>query len=290
MKRKRFVIFILSHGRAGRVKTYQTLKKCGYTGRILFVLDDEDTQIEDYKRLYGKENCIVFNKAEIAARFDQMDNYSENRTIFYARNACFDIAERMNVRYFLELDDDYVNLAWRAISGKKLKTKTFQNADCLFDAMIRFLETSGAASVAFAQGGDLIGGADTYRKHKGTIKRKAMNSFFLKTDRRFPFVGRVNEDVNTYCLLGTRGNLFMTIYDAHIVQERTQQRKGGMTEQYLESGTYLKSFYTVMCCPSCVKISIIRGKKSRIHHKISWKNCTPKIISEKYKKSVDKIE
>lgn len=39
---RNFAVFILSHGRAGNVKTYQTLINQGYTGNIYIVIDDED--------------------------------------------------------------------------------------------------------------------------------------------------------------------------------------------------------------------------------------------------------
>jgi hypothetical protein len=72
-------------------------------------------------------------------------------------------------------------------------------------------------------------------------------------------------------------------------QAPTQAQKGGMTETYLDSGTYLKSFYSVMFSPSCVKIGAMGGGKQgdfhyRIHHMVDWKCCTPMIISEKWKK------
>lgn len=78
----------------------------------------------------------------------------------------------------------------------------------------------------------------------------------------------------------------LTYTDVVITQIQTQKQKGGMSEQYLDSGTYLKSFYSVMCCPSCVTINMMGGKKDtmRLHHNVSWNNCTPKIISDKYKK------
>ena len=116
------------------------------------------------------------------------------------------------------------------------------------------------------------------------VKRKAMNSFFCKTDNPFTFDGRINEDVNAYVGLGRTGNLFLTFCDVSLKQKHTQQNKGGMTETYNEGGTYLKSFYTVMANPSCVKICIMGDKYLRIHHRVNWNNAVPKIISDKYKK------
>lgn len=285
MKHKSFVAFVLSHGRAGNVKTIRTLRRSGYTGKIIIVIDDEDTMEDDYKRIYGKENVVVFDKLDISRRYDTMDNFDERRTVFYARNACFEIAEKLGYKYFLELDDDYTQLVFKIVENGKFKSKGVKEADTLFDSMIDFMNVSGAYTVAFAQGGDFIGGKDNGRFKKKII-RKAMNTFFCRTDRKFDFIGRVNEDVNTYCYNGIIGNLIMTYTDVAIEQGTTQKQTGGMTEQYLDSGTYLKSFYTVMCCPSCVYISMMGGSKKsmRLHHMVEWNYCTPKILSDKYKK------
>lgn len=285
MRHKSFVAFILSHGRAGNVKTLRTLRKCGYTGKVIIVIDNEDRLEEEYKRIYGKDNVIVFDKLDISRRYDTMDNFEERRTVFYARNACFEIAERLGYEYFLELDDDYTQLAFKIVKDWKFKSQDVKDANMLFDLMLDFLDLSGAYTVAFAQGGDFIGGKENSR-FKQKIIRKAMNTFFCKTNRKFDFIGRVNEDVNTYCYNGTIGNLLMTYTDVAIEQGTTQKQIGGMTEQYLDSGTYLKSFYTVMCCPSCVTIGMMGGSKTgmRLHHMIHWDSCTPKILSDRYKK------
>lgn len=149
--------------------------------------------------------------------------------------------------------------------------------------MLDFLDESGAVTVAFAQGGDYIGGAGSGNFRKGLL-RKAMNSFFCRTDRPFKFFGRINEDVNSYVKLGSEGKLFFTVADVGLVQTETQKSSGGLTEAYLDLGTYVKSFYSVMYCPSCVKIGIMGGNDYRIHHQISWRNAVPQIVDEKWKK------
>lgn len=285
MKHKSFVVFILTHGRASNVRTLKTIRKAGYTGKVILVIDNEDSMDKDYYRIYGKDNVYMFDKKDIAERYDQMDNFDERRTIFYARNACFEIAKELGYEYFLELDDDYTQLAYKVIHDNKFKSIQATNANELFDCMLDYLDITKAVTVAFAQGGDFIGGKDNQR-FRDKILRKAMNSFFCRTDRVFEFIGRVNEDVNTYTLLGMQGKLLLTYTDVVIEQIQTQKQKGGMSEQYLDIGTYLKSFYSVMCCPSCVTINMMGGKKDtmRLHHNVSWNNCTPKIISDKYKK------
>lgn len=115
------------------------------------------------------------------------------------------------------------------------------------------------------------------------MKRKAMNSFFCSISRLFKFIGRMNDDVNTYVVLGNRGNLLFTIPTIRIEQNDTQQSSGGLTDMYLRFGTYIKSFYSVMFAPSCVKVHPMTGNiEDRLHHRISWNNAVPKIMNEQY--------
>lgn len=279
-----FAVFILSHGRADRIYTLKTLLDDGYTGKYFIVIDNEDKTADEYHERYG-ERVVVFDKLDIANRYDTGDNFNERRAIFYARNACFEIAEKLGLKYFLELDDDYVSFMFRKIKDGKLMGTECRQLDRLFEGMLDFLDESGADTVALAQGGDYIGGANGGFVRQG-IKRKAMNSFFCKTDRKFEFVGRVNEDVNTYTSMGIRGKLMMTVTQACLLQKQTQSNAGGMTDLYLDSGTYLKSFYSVMYAPSCVKVGVMGSFHKRIHHQISWNNCTPMILSQKHKKGV----
>lgn len=282
--RNDFAVFILSHGRPNNVITLNTLKKANYTGKWYIIIDNEDKTADKYYKKYGADKVIMFDKLEFSKKFDTADLSQERRTVVYARNACFEIADKLGLTYFLELDDDYNKFSYRKeIDGMLTQRVDVKQADKMFELMIEFLEKTQALTVAFGQGGDYIGGLNS-GLFKATIKRKAMNTFFCTTKRPFKFVGRINEDVNTYVLYGSRGHLFLTIRDVMINQLETQSNKGGMTDVYLDSGTYLKSFYTVMMCPSCVKISLMGNTQMRIHHHIDWNSAVPKIINERYKK------
>lgn len=70
-----------------------------------------------------------------------------------------------------------------------------------------------------------------------------------------------------------------------ITQKTTQANSGGLTEFYLDTGTYYKSFYSVMFSPSAIKVSLMGDTQLRLHHKINWRNAVPVIIKEKYKKA-----
>lgn len=59
-----------------------------------------------------------------------------------------------------------------------------------------------------------------------------------------------------------------------------------MTDVYDTSGTYVKSFYTVMMHPSSVCVAEMGDKHMRLHHRIDWETTVPKIIRESYRKAV----
>lgn len=272
---KDFAVFILTHGRPDNVITIETLKKCGYTGKLFLVIDNEDKTAEQYYKNFGRDKVIMFDKKKYADECDECNNFDERRTITMARNACFDIAKQVGVTYFMELDDDYTSILYRYETGGK----GIKNINSVFNSFINFYKNTNIYSVAFSQGGDHIGGFSFTK-----MKRKCMNSFLCSTDRPFKFVGAMNEDVNTYTTLGSRGKLFLTFTSIQLNQVETQSQAGGITDMYLKYGTYCKGFTTVMNMPSSVKVSMMTSKHERLHHKINWKNTVPKIISEDLKK------
>jgi hypothetical protein len=282
---KNFAVFILSHGRPDNIITYQTLRKCGYTGRIVIVCDDEDKTLAEYKKRY-KDEVVVFSKSAYSGKFDIMDNFSGNKVIVYARNACYDIARDLGLDYFFEYEDDYTNFQYRFVDGKALRGITIRKLDDVLDLMIECLDETKANTIAFSQGGDFIGGAGAFKNN--TLKRKAMNSFVFKVNEDpkddILFIGRMNDDVNTYLTQGKVGKLFFQFAPINLVQLATQSNAGGNTEAYKSFGTYVKSFYSVMAEPSCCKIDLMGRTNKRIHHKINWKHAVPKILDANVKK------
>lgn len=279
-----FAALILTNRRPKKVITYKKLREHGYTGKIYLVVDDMDDTIDEYKKEYSEEEIVVFNKKEAMALTDTADNNQNPRAVVYARNMCHKIAKDLGLEYFVMLDDDYVTFVYRNDENNIYKSKKIKRLDDMFSLFIQFLESTNAKSIALAQGGDFIGGKKgTYGK-KITLTRKCMNSFFCKTDRPFKFYGLVNEDVCSYTLNGSRGDLFFTMTEIMLDQVTTQQSSGGLTTIYLEQGTYVKSFYSVINHPSSIKIGEMHTSNTRIHHVVNQNNTYPKILREAYKK------
>jgi hypothetical protein len=288
-KSDNFAVFILSHGRADNVMTHKTLRKIGYTGKIYIIIDDEDETADRYFEIFGKENVIQFNKQKASKIVDVGDSIQNYRGVVYARNQSQIIAKEMGLDYMIQLDDDYNSFAYRYPKNNKLAlSRITKNMDAICKAMIQFLEDTNAATVAMAQAGEFIGGIESSAFTK-VLHRKAMNSFFFRTDKFVEFSGRINEDVNAYIRNGAFGDLYFTVTNLMLTQMQTQKNKGGLTEIYLDAGTYVKSFYTVMMAPSCVKIGTIGIAHPRFHHAITWNNAVPKIISGKYRKPSDTV-
>ncbi len=283
MENKDFAVFILTHGRPDNVKTINTLNRCGYTGKVFFIVDNEDKSVDQYIANFGSDKVIVFDKKAMADAIDEGNNFDERRTITHARNFCFEAAKQVGVKYFIQLDDDYVAFEYRHANkeGTELMGRCILNIDKIINLYLDFYKSTGFKSIAFAQGGDFIGGL--HGGMVGKLKRKSMNSFFCSTDRPFQFVGAMNEDVNTYTTLGSRGVLFGMIPSVSLNQAATQSQSGGITDMYLKYGTYCKSFTTVMMQPSSVTVKMMQTKYTRLHHSIKWNNTVPCIISENHK-------
>lgn len=275
LKMNDFCVFVISHGKPEN-DTYKQLKLCNCEYPIYIVIDDKDPKLNEYIEKYGKENVCIFNKVEYSKKCDMMDNFDFDKVIVFARNACYDFAEKLGYKYFIELDDDYTSFLFRFPKKKCLSVKK-TGINTIFDLYRQFYDINkNMKMLAFKQGGDF---SDIH-----TVNRKTMNALFCSTERRVIFNGRINEDVNAYTRGNQLGEIFITLPVIQLCQRQTQSGNG-MSETYLKYGTYTKSFYSVIQSPSCVKISILQSPTSfRIHHQINHKTCDVKIISSRYKK------
>lgn len=277
-----FAILILTHGRADNVMTTKALEKSGYTGKIYYVIDDEDEQENLYYAKYG-DSVIKFNKKKAAEHTDVMTPSRKRNAVVFARNECWRIAEELGLTHFCVLDDDYKTFGIRYIEDGKFKEQKIKKLDEIIAAFCEFLDVSGAITVCMAQGGDYIGGVNGGFFHKG-LSRKAMNVWFMRTDRPFKYIGLTNEDTNMYVSLGGVGKLMFTVTNVSVNQVQTQDNPGGLTDIYKQDGTFVKSFYSVMCRPDCVKVAAMGNRFMRMHHNVEWDYCVPQIINEKWQK------
>lgn len=272
----KFAILLLCHGRPEYNETLPALRRCGYTGKVYIIIDNLDREQDKYINRYGYKNVYVFNKSWVALESDAMNNFNDRKATLFVRNATFDIAKDLGLDYFLVLDDDYGSFCHK----REECERTTKKLDVIFKWFVTYLVNTPIKCIAFSQGGDHIGGYNPEKMYK----RKAMNSFFCMTDRPFKYYGTMNDDVNMYITNGARGNVYITFYPFMLHQAQTQANNEGLTEIYQKYGTYVKSFYSIICAPSCCKIQLMGEKNMRLHHNIKWKNAVPCIIREDLRK------
>lgn len=280
----KFCVIVLCHARPNDTTTPRTLRNFGYTGRIILLLDDEDDTIDQYRTNFPGLTIEIYSKDCMMEWVDSMDNFHDKRCAVYARNACFYVAMKHGYEYFCQMDDDYTTIPYRFIENNKLyRCNEGVNLDEVFKAHLEFMSISDAIrAVAFAEPGDFVGGCGSNLNVRSFLQ-KCMGSWICFVSRPLHFKGTMNDDVNTYSVNGARGQLFYTFNFIMIDTPATQSVKGGMTEIYEGRGTYTKTFYTVMCCPSFVKVTMFGDRHYRIHHGFTWDNAVPKLISSRYK-------
>ena len=277
MENKDFAVFILSHGRADTITTYRALRDGGYTGRTYVVIDNEDDQEDLYRQKFG-DDIIQFDKRDYLEKTDLGDLDTDRRIGVFARNFIQDEAKRLG--FHLQLDDDAHGFTYRFAQGKVLRALHCSHLDEVFSGMVEYMKKTPITSLSFALSAYNMGGVDGSIKEGMT--RKTMTTFLMRADDLQYFHMRMNDDITTSLINGMRGKLYYSYLPIEVEVDKTQVKAGGMTDIYQKNGTYRKSFYSVMCCPSCVKVSAMGITDYRIHHTISWNNAVPKLLSERW--------
>lgn len=280
--RKSFAVFILSHGRADDVKTVKMLETQHYAGDWYIVIDNEDKQGEIYREKYG-DRVIVFDKKAVADVTDTGDLDNDRRVGVFARNKIQDLARERGYKYHLQLDDDFTNLKYRYEVDGNIKSRNCKDIDKVFFSLVKYMDDCPRITwLSFALSNYYLGGVENPNWEKRLIP-KTMGSFLMRADQPIKFSMRMNDDITTCALEQTRGALVYTVMPLQIDTPATQHAEGGMTDIYRDNGTYRKSFYSVLCGPSWAKVSR-EILSHRIHHKIEFSYCSPKLLSSKWQK------
>lgn len=279
--RRDFAVFILSHGRANQQLTVEMLEKCSYSGRLYIIVDDEDAQKDIYKAIYG-EKVIVFSKKEIESTFDTMTNQKEYRSVVYARNVCYEIANKLDAKYVLMCDDDISSLLFRVFNGEKLKGYKIKDIDKLFESMIEYISSANLAALGFSQEGAYVGGASS-KKYREGCNRLVSQMFLIDMTKKVPFRGIFNEDFNYSIDVGVAGEVALSTMLVSIKSPKRMTNEGGLHDLYVDNGVYVREFYSKIAHPGTVRIEV---KGHDLTFRTNRDSDVPKIISSSYRKEV----
>lgn len=125
----------------------------------------------------------------------------------------------------------------------------------------------------------MIGG--TEGKFKQGILRSIHQAFILRTDMQINFKGLLNEDGIATEICNHTGRLAFEI--TSVVQNcpARSSNSGGLSDLYKANDEYVRAFYSIIACPSMLKVHSRAGKIT-LQRKTDY--AIPKILSEKWRK------
>ena len=264
-------VFVLSHQRATKITTDMVLRKCGYTGKIYIIIDDTDTQLNDYKEIFG-DNCIVFSKTEQLKTTDSCDNFGNLKTPLYARNYCFELAKQLNLDYFIMADDDITDLKYAFVDNSgNFKKQSIKHFDLIIKTLIDFSNCNNKLDcISFVLDSGYFGGKNgTY---KNGVKREIQCFMLWKAKSEVRFLSTKNEDLNTTIKYFYK--LMLSVFDLCTSSPQRMTNEGGISY----SSMYENNMYSLMLMPSAINL-LPSGNMRKLND-----NIYPKILSGRYKK------
>lgn len=208
-----------------------------------------------------------------------MTNRKEYRASVYARNACFEIARKLGIRWMFMCDDDISNFRYRLLRGNKLKGYNIKNIEWLFDEMRNIMEIGNIGIFGFSQAGAFVGGPN--KNYLKGHQRKVAQAMMFDVNNPVYFRGIFYEDMLASLDCGNCGRIAISTMLVLVQSPKQSDNNGGMQKIYEESGTYIPCFFVVMAYPGIAKIDV-KGHKFIL--KMNNKAFAPMIISERWRK------
>ena len=279
-----FAVFICTHGRPNKQHTYNTLRHCGYTGTIYFIVDNTDNTIQDYIDNYGVDNIFVFDKNYYinSDKYDNGDNVLHDKCIVYAKRAVEDIAKSMSLKYFAISDDDITNFVIRYPNKSKLSTYPITNLDLILDNYINILYNN-VAGIGFGYSKSYFKGYRTFDYTQLSNRSMPYQFVIRNADIDVVWSSWFGEDDITELCSSSLGKVWLSIpYVMQVMKTiGNTNTEGGMVDVYKQFDTFKLNFNIVKYCPGKTRMMYYNNKFTVAKKVI---NCFPKIISEVYKK------
>ena len=274
-------LFIPSYHRSDNLKTVDFFLKIGWQKEKIHVfIDDETDDINLYEiesKLKGF-NLHIFNMNKARLKYDYVHRPTKSRrSAGQARNMFYDIAEKLNINFYIVQDDDTSGYEIKKM-GRYLKMANFEDIFNVFEGIKEFMTRQKIGLFGISQTGDFIGGSN-----KKLLRNKVMNTTFVNThfiykgergygdDDTSQFAGIMNEGLFT----GSTGDGLV------LKQTPSATAKGGLTDLYNESKLLNKSLVCVIQYPSAIHAEKQKKNGNRLHHHIKSRYLYPKLIKSK---------
>lgn len=279
--RKDFAIFICTHGRPDRQHTFNTLMSVGYTGEIIFVVDDEDNSVSELRRLYPKNKIMTFCKQDFIEESPTVSLIPNRKTILYAKNACEFFAKQLDLSSFVIADDDIVNFRYRYIENGSVKSfNAISNFDAIIETCCQFMLTSNLAAFGFGIAQYYFAGTSCMLDDLWKW-RVPYNFVFRNTSKPILWQSDYGEDLITSITYANQGEYMLCCPMIQQTIKPLGKMDDGMAEVYRTISSFKLAQYGFIYHPTA---EIPRYYKD---HWMSWikrENAFPKLVSDTYRK------
>lgn len=274
-----FPIFIPSYHRADNLKTAAFfIKKIGWPSNQVHVFIDSETDDKcEYENTCNMLGCClhVFDMSEARARYDFVHRASKSRRAAgMARNMFFDFAIQNKIDFYMVQDDDTQRYDMRARGEKDKAAKKCQVVRTFF-AVQEPTKRHQIGLFRIGQGGDFL-----CRPTGRIYQEKVMNTTFYL----MPYIyrgerGVQDNDTSLFCSVKNEGLFCGSTRDGVVlIQMPSAKQKGGLTDLYNECKLLNKSLVVPIQYPSAVYAEKQQRNGGRLHHKIVYRNLSPRII------------
>lgn len=268
--------FIASYGKPNDMPTLKALQAVNVNYPVYIVIGTDDPKLDEYKQTF-KGNLLVFDKADYIDQIDDVGMYAKTHKVCtYSRLAITDFAKNLGIQYVVYLFDDINYFQLRYVNkDRKVGSTRYFKLDKMIDMYIKLLNASpDIYFVSAPQSSFYIGiTADRVDKYKYTVRNS--NMLVYNVDKQ-PDVQRssVLEDMDIVLSNNKVGKLSICPFGLQVCcrdPHSTADCYGDMS-----ISEYYQHFVLIDNRPVNIKCL-----------SIPYKHFTPKIISDKYRRSIN---
>lgn len=286
-----FAVFITSYKRANNITTINSLKKSGYTGDWYVIIEDNDPEIELYKKNVPKDKLLIYNKKEQAKYYDSCDNFHILDVHTNSISVVPYFVKLLGYKYYYMAEDDFEGFYYKKLNGKKVEYKLILNIDEIFNMCIDFLNCSDKiVSISFKHINTINSITSSEYFDNSTFSYYGYNGFILDVDKPVKFNGTVCEDVFIHMNSYKQGLLTFTINpikNLHVFyfdkkpKDRDNSGNNYVNSNFLNRELYF--LYVLLTFPNMVNLKIKNDTVLDFTYMQQHKSI-PKIIDERWKK------
>lgn len=281
----KYAAFICTHGRPEAQYTYEALRNGGYTGKIIFIVDDEDNTVDElqgyiengtYKaeiKMFCKQYYI--DTVDIGRRVSD----AKRAAILYAKCACEDLAKEMKLDAFIIADDDLTNFRYRYQEDGHLKSLKVSNLDAVIENYCQYILDCNICMTSFGAMPLYMSGSLTHKKLEEA--RIPYNILFRNASIKFDWISEMNEDIISVLSDRSGSYIQMLPFVKYDMKELHAGAQGGMTANYKSMSLFQRVQTIIMYAPVSVYYICM---KMGITHAVHKDNAFPKLLSSRFKK------